>query len=373
VVGVDPGKSYLVTFDLGVVAYNTEEQRMRVRINGSEPLFEGDFTIKGPGNGLTTWQKKSLVFTADAYSAAFSFMDRSVTTNAIDMLLDNVEIGHAPSDFVPVPAGTFVMGSPVDEIGRFSNEPQREVTLTRSFLMKRTEVTWDEWMEMKGNAALYGYNDLGNGLKGSNGWVGGNHPVTFITWWDAVKWCNLASEKAGLRPVYYTHQSLGDSVVLRNGMASIHADWTAGGYRLPTAAEWEYACRAGTTTAFHTGPSTNPNRPGPDPNMDLAGWYSHNSAGSTQPVGLKVPNAWGLHDMHGNVWEYCWDYFVIGMPSTAPAVDPRGVSTPSIFRTHRGGSWGSYADNCRAAHNHGNVADGTNQGEGFRPVINMGP
>jgi hypothetical protein len=104
VVGVDPGKTYLVTFDLGVTAYNTAEQRMLVRIDGAGPLFEGEFTIKGRGNGLTTWQRTSLVFTADAYSAVISFTDGSAVTHAIDMLLDNVDISEVADGAVPMSA-----------------------------------------------------------------------------------------------------------------------------------------------------------------------------------------------------------------------------------------------------------------------------
>ena len=274
-----------------------------------------------------------------------------------------------------IPAGTFQMGSPPQEIGRFSNEGLHQVTLTRSYLMKETEMTWDQWTSVRNQAITYGYNDIGAGMKGSDGWRTGDHPVTFITWWDAVKWCNLASEIAGLRPVYYTHPAFEPGQILRNGTTAVHADWSAGGYRLPTTAEWEYACRAGTATAYHTGPSTNPDRMGPDPMMDLAGWYVHNSGGMTHPVGEKVPNAWGLHDMHGNVREWCWDYFPWPDPwaSEPPAVDPLGPTTYSTHRTHRGGSYGSNADNCRAALRHGNVADGTNQSEGLRPVLNAGP
>ena len=117
-------------------------------------------------------------------------------------------------------------------------------------------------------------------------------------------------------------------------------------FRLPSEAQWEYACRAGTTGAYHDGSAcTQPE--GNDPALDRLGWFSKNSGGSTQPVGLKLCNNWGLYDMHGNVWEWCRDT-MRGYTAEA-SVDPLGPETSGASRVLRGGGWGNGAGGCRAA------------------------
>jgi formylglycine-generating enzyme required for sulfatase activity len=140
------------------------------------------------------------------------------------------------------------------------------------------------------------------------------------------------------------------------------------GARLPTEAEWEYACRAGTTTALNNGKKLTSTE-GQCPNLDEVAWYDKNSGGKTHPVGQKQPNAWGLYDMHGNVWEWCADWY--GAYPTGAATDPQGSQTGS-FRVLRGGSWYYFAYNCRVAYRYFNRPALRNLHYGFRAVLPPG-
>jgi formylglycine-generating enzyme required for sulfatase activity len=144
-------------------------------------------------------------------------------------------------------------------------------------------------------------------------------PVENVPWFDAVRFCNALSQKEGLPPFYAI-----------NGQTVAVPDWNRPGYRLPTEAEWEYACRAGTTTLFSFGDDYDP--------LGQYGWYSNNYEGQTHPVGEKERNGFGLYDMHGNVWEWCWDGYDPDYYSKSPSVDPRGPEV-ATFRVTRGGSW----------------------------------
>jgi len=240
--------------------------------------------------------------------------------------------------FVRVPAGTFWMGSPESEQWRDSDEARHQVTITKPYYLQTTEVTQGQW------AKVMGTNPRGFG----NG--GDELPVEMVSWLDAVGFCNALSEKEGLRPAY---RVIGESVTW---------DREADGYRLPTEAEWEYACRAGTQTAFYTGEITY-KKCRADPALDRAGWFCWNSPWNTHPVGRKEANAWGLHDMHGNVWEWCWDRYD-AYPSGV-ATDPVGPSSGS-YRVYRGGSWSYHARSCRSANRSRNSPGIRGSNLGFR-------
>ena len=207
-----------------------------------------------------------------------------------------------PEGFARIEGGTFIMGSSANERGRNDNEIQHRVTVT-SFYMSIYEVQQADYEEIMGANPSY--------IKGFN------LPVTNVSWFDAIEYCNRLSQREGLTPAY-TISGSGDN-------RTVTWNRNANGYRLPTEAEWEYACRAGTTTAYNTGAEIN----------DSTGWYNANSGNRTHPVGEKPANAWGLYDMHGNVTEWCWDWF--GAYSTANQTDPVGASSGS-FRVRRGGS-----------------------------------
>ena len=211
-----------------------------------------------------------------------------------------------PTHLVWIKPGSFTMGSPGVEKDRASDEsPQNHVTISHGFWMSKYETTQGEYQEIMGvNPSKF---------------VGpANRPVEFVGWEDATNYC-----------AKLTHR---ERVVgrLPPGFA----------YRLPTEAEWEYACRAGTTTRFGYGD---------DPDYAHLGdhaWYDPNSDSQTHPVGLKKPNAWGLYDMHGNVWEWCLDWY--GNNPGGSATDPKGPSA-GLYRMFRGGCWNGYGRSCRSA------------------------
>jgi formylglycine-generating enzyme required for sulfatase activity len=205
--------------------------------------------------------------------------------------------------FVLVPAGTFRMGSPEHELGRDDDEIQHEVKISQGFYLQTTPVTQGQWQ------ALMGANPASFVQEGAD------LPVAGVNWQD----CQEFIEKMN---------ALGEET-----------------YRLPTEGEWEYACRAGSPTALANGELTTLYCE-LDPTLDDIGFYCGNSGRRPQPVAQKHPNAWGLYDLHGNVAEWCQDWY--GPYPDNPQVDPQGPpSGPG--RVVRGGSWFSSAKNCRAA------------------------
>jgi formylglycine-generating enzyme required for sulfatase activity/TolB-like protein len=252
---------------------------------------------------------------------------------------------EAPEGFVAVPAGTFTMGSPPMEAGRDGGEASHEVTLPAPFFMQATEVTVAQWEAVLG--------------KSPSRWRGPNRPVEQVTWFDAVIYCNRRSQQEGLKPCYYADKALTSAFGGNPPVESGEAWWdqSAPGYRLPTEAEWEYACRAGTTTAYPWGAS-------------MSGkhcWFTDNAGSHTHEVATTTANAWGLFDMNGNVAEWCGDWYG-EYPSEAvsnPLGPPQGT-----LRVQRGGSWRTRADACRSASRLGIVPGFQNDRLGFRVVRN---
>jgi len=248
------------------------------------------------------------------------------------------------SDFVLIDPGTFMMGSPSEppEPGRFSNEFQHEVTLTQGYYMSRYEVTEAWWADVMDEPSTTS-----------------QLPKVYVSWDMAIEFCNALSVQEGLTPAYTIDGPDGD------------ATWNqdANGYRLPTEAEWEYACRAGSTTAFANGPLTGSIECDPiDPNLDAMGWYcGNNSPFGRKEVGEKQANSWGLYDMHGNVWEWVWDGYRSDYQNL-PQENPVHDVGPGAYRVIRGGLWVSDARNCRSAFRGYSYPDGEFVSFGFRPV-----
>ncbi|MBO7108112.1 MAG: formylglycine-generating enzyme family protein, partial [Verrucomicrobia bacterium] len=239
-------------------------------------------------------------------------------------------------DMIWIEPGTFMMGSPTDELGRYDDETQHQVILTQGYWLGKYEVTQAQY------EAVMGTNP--------SDFKGADLPVEQVSWNDAVKFCEwlTAQERAaGRLPEGYE-------------------------YTLPTEAQWEYACRAGTTTAFNIGtniPTMLQREDRPCPNLDPLAWYYYNSGeydGEPFPVGQKQPNAWGLYDMHGNVFEWCLDRS--GAYPASSVTDPKGSATGS-GRVMRGGSWYDSASYCRSALRYYFNPDGSGSVIGFRVAL----
>jgi formylglycine-generating enzyme required for sulfatase activity len=234
-----------------------------------------------------------------------------------------------PEHLVWIKPGTFTMGSPSTEVYRDSNEgPQTRVTISQGFWMSKYETTQEEYQSVMGiNPSKF---------KGD-----ANRPVEMVSWNDATDYCAklTASEIAvGRLPLGYA-------------------------YRLPTEAEWEYACRAGTTTGYSYGDDPNYTQLG-----NYAWYYIYGSI--THAVGGKLPNAWGLYDMYGNVWEWCSDWY--GTYPGGSVTDPQQGANSGSYRVGRGGSWTSDGGVCRTACRNGGLPDSGSDNFGFRSVLATG-
>jgi formylglycine-generating enzyme required for sulfatase activity len=208
---------------------------------------------------------------------------------------------------VLIPKGTFMMGSPIEEEGADNDEEQHQVTIGKDYYLGVTEVTQGQYEKVMGTNPSYFQKRV---IRKSDSSM---YPVEQVSWEDAVEFCkklsDLPEEKKAGRV-----------------------------YRLPTEAEWEYACRAGSKAAYSFGANSK--------TLGDYAWFGENSGGQIHPVGEKKANAWGLYDMHGNVWEWCSDWY--GVYPKGSVSDPSGPSEGSS-RVFRGGSWGREAAYCRSA------------------------
>ena len=223
-------------------------------------------------------------------------------------------------EMMVIPAGSFMMGSPASEAGRRSDEgPQRQVTVRAPLAVGRFEVTFAEWDACVAAGGC-------SHRPGDEGWGRGNRPVINVSWHDAQQYVVWLSRRTGQR------------------------------YRLLTEAEWEYAARAGTTTPYFTGTSISAAQAN----------FAYNAGGRTQPVGSYAANRFGLHDMHGNVWEWvedCYGDIYSGAPTEASQAVRGGDCR---MRVRRGGSWASNPGDVRAGYRGGDITGDRSTNGGFR-------
>ena len=263
-------------------------------------------------------------------------------------------------EMVRVEGGTFMMGS---EYGEDDETPVHEVTVS-SFMIGKYEITVGEFrafVEDTGYETLaettgeaWEVDDEGN-LVDDATWKNpfltqtDKHPVTVISWYDAVMYCNWLSRKEGFTPVYTIDKSREDpnnSSVFDEFKWTVSCNWKANGYRLPTEAEWEYAARGGTKSKGYKYSGSD--------DIGSVAWYYDNSDWQTHAVGTKAPNELGIYDMSGNLWEWCWDWY--GYYPESRSSDPKGAGAGS-YRVLRGGSWLNYGFICRVAYRNSNVPD----------------
>jgi formylglycine-generating enzyme required for sulfatase activity len=227
-----------------------------------------------------------------------------------DISVEALEVIYPKSggEMLLIPGGTFTMG---DSVGREDATPH-PVSIN-SFYLDKVPVTQELYEKITGvNPSKRKGKDL---------------PVERTQWTDAVRFCNQCSQLEGLRPCY--------------DLDTWEGNFSADGYRLPTEAEWEYACRAGSTGAYCFGDA--------DADLPRYAWLKPHSGGTTRPVGQKLPNRWGLYDMHGNVWQWCNDFYSESYYTESPKENPRGPATGKM-RVLRGGAWDCTAEKCRSAY-----------------------
>jgi formylglycine-generating enzyme required for sulfatase activity len=226
-------------------------------------------------------------------------------------------------EFILVEPGSFFMGSPAEETGRHGDEdPVRQVKITRPYYLGKYEVTQQQWEAIMGNnpSIFYDYPESGN------------HPVDMISWDDAAEFISKLNAEG------------------------------IGQFRMPTEAEWEYACRAGSTARFYWGD---------DPGYKLLNQYAwgySRAEGRSHPVGSKEPNAWGFYDLSGGVWEWCSDWR--GDYNPADTLDPQGPAEGKS-RIYRGGSWFNEPEALRSANRHGHPPDTRGSNSGLRLVLEV--
>lgn len=234
-------------------------------------------------------------------------------------------INFAGMKFIRVPAGSFMMGSPDTELQRDTNEILHQVTITQDYYLQATEVTQQQWLDVMGTQPSHFKN------------CGMECPVENVRYSDVMAFIQKLNQLEQT-----TH------------------------YRLPTEAEWEYACRAGSSAAFFNGPMIQEGDNNRNPYLDVMGWYYHNASHAPHRVALKAPNAWGFYDMHGNVWEWCSDWHR-PYPFYAE-IDPKGAVSGKA-KVRRGGSWAHYPSYCRSAYRSWYDPEDNSPELGFRLAI----
>jgi formylglycine-generating enzyme required for sulfatase activity len=323
-VSVEPGRHVSLDAILSPAApaagrlyVNTDPSDAKVRILNITPAYfrgmdlsPGSYNLEASKDGYETSQQwVSVEAGQDRYVSVKLEKTSAASASAGDRIQNALGM-----EFVYIPPGTFMMGSPSSEPGRGSDETRHQVTLTRGYYLQTTEVTQGQWKAVMGD----------NPSRFDN--CGDDCPVENVSWNDVQEFIRKLNQREGMNK-----------------------------YRLPTEAEWEYACRSGSDTKYCFGDSKS--------DLEQYAWFGSSFFGKTHPVAQKRPNAWGLYDMHGNVWEWCGDRY--GDYPSSLVTDPAGPSSGSC-RVRRGGSWDYVAAYCRSADRDGRPPDLRRYYLGFR-------
>ena len=352
--GFNSAAGTVMADDTVLEAINKLDGNIALRAPLASPTFPGTFNAAafvGSGAGLS-----------------------NIPTSALTGTIPASQVATAPPGMVLIPSGPFTMGR---TSGDTNSDAVPTATTVSAFYMDVNEVTLSQWQTVQQWGTLVGgYTDLPAGSG-----KGETHPVQTVSWYDVVKWCNARSEREGKTPVYYTDDA--QTAIYKTGNVDVtnaQAKWTANGYRLPTEAEWEKAARGGLAgKRFPWGDTISQNLAnynGKTPRFAYElGPNDFNAIGSvggtspaTSPVGSFAANGYGLNDMAGNVWEWCWDWY--GTPY-AGGTDPRGPATGS-YRVIRGGSWNRLALGARCAYRNNYGPTGSFSFIGFRAVLPPG-
>ena len=365
-----------VYYDLADADSSALTVSVAVSTNGGASYFTPGASLSGAlGPEIAPGSNKKITWNAGVDLPAKLFSNVRVSVTASD--------DTAPSGMALIPAGSFTMGNCMATNEGSSSELPLHTVYVSAFYMDRTEVTKVLWDEVYNWATNHGYSFDFSFDFGAQG-KANNHPSHSMTWYDAVRWCNARSEKEGRTPAYYT--SVGQTTVYRTGQTNVQNDWVKWdrGYRLPTEAEWEKAARGG--ASGHRFPWTDTdNITHSRANYNSSMSYAYDTSPTrgyhptfndavypyTSPVGYFVANGYGLYDMAGNVWEWCWNWYGSTYYSSLPGPDPRGPTSGSD-RVIRGGGWYNYADYCRSAYRIGYGPTLWSSGIGFRSVLPPG-